>query len=388
LIEAAAVPAVAVPLLQDGCADTTFDHDWLLRAMHAGAAGPAPLELQALHSTVEAWFSPAALEELLGAPASNAQSLALEWLGGPGKRWRPFLAAGVHAALACDGDVAPPALRSLALAVECFHKASLIHDDIEDSDEFRYGRATVHKAHGVPIALNVGDLLLGEGYRLIAACGLEGATVRLLLEVASQAHRDLCLGQGQELWWLRNPRPLSVAEVVEIFAGKTAPAFEVALRFGAACAGQEEQVRAVLTRYSRHLGIAYQIQDDLADLRDGDGAAGDLAAQRPSILLALAYEAADQQDRATLEQVWRRQLPGGNGTLDAILARTAAPLRARQMLAEQISEAMAALSQLQQPRLKQLLRQVAVRIFHKWLPPVEGADEPRMGLTPDHPQGP
>ena len=54
--------------------------------------------------------------------------------------------------------------------MECFHKASLIHDDIEDDDAQRYGEPTLHVEHGVPVALNVGDLLIGEGYRLLAEC--------------------------------------------------------------------------------------------------------------------------------------------------------------------------------------------------------------------------
>ena len=62
----------------------------------------------------------------------------------------------------------PEDLRKVAVAVECFHKASLIHDDIEDNDALRYGEKTLHEEHGVAVALNVGDLLIGEGYRLLA----------------------------------------------------------------------------------------------------------------------------------------------------------------------------------------------------------------------------
>ena len=56
----------------------------------------------------------------------------------------------------------------MALAIEALHKASLVHDDIEDDDEFRYGRPTLHRVHGVAQAVNVGDFLIGLGYRLIA----------------------------------------------------------------------------------------------------------------------------------------------------------------------------------------------------------------------------
>ena len=56
-----------------------------------------------------------------------------------------------------------------AIAVECFHKASLVHDDIQDKDEERYGQPTVHARYGEAMAINIGDLLLGEGYRLLAS---------------------------------------------------------------------------------------------------------------------------------------------------------------------------------------------------------------------------
>ena len=77
----------------------------------------------------------------------------------------------------------------------------------------------------------------------------------------------MCLGQGSELAWMRTPTPLTVAEVLDIFRMKTAPAFEVALSLGAILAGCDEQVHEVLRQYSESLGIAYQIRDDLDDLR-------------------------------------------------------------------------------------------------------------------------
>ena len=68
------------------------------------------------------------------------------------------------------------------MAVECFHKASLIHDDIEDGDDRRYGQPALHTEHGVPVALNVGDFLLGEGYRLIGEIEVDDATKVAMLQ--------------------------------------------------------------------------------------------------------------------------------------------------------------------------------------------------------------
>ena len=121
-----------------------------------------------LRKQVEAWFTPEALVELLGDPESDAASVAQAWLQQDGRRWRPFLTAGVCASL--QAPRAPSRdVRRLAVAVECFHKASLIHDDIEDGDTVRYGLPTLHARLGLPVALNAGDYLLGEGYRQIGA---------------------------------------------------------------------------------------------------------------------------------------------------------------------------------------------------------------------------
>src|SRR5712675_3437137 len=117
-----------------------------------------------------------------------------------------------------------------------------------------------------------------------------------MLLVAAEGQRQLCRGQGAELCWAREPAPLGSLQVLDIFRQKTAPAFEVALRLGALYAGtdQHEEVSDVLRVYSEALGIAYQIRDDLSDL-GSKGETDDIQGLRPSLLLAVAYERA--QDR-------------------------------------------------------------------------------------------
>src|SRR6185295_13602189 len=108
----------------------------------------------------------------------------------------------------------PDGLRKVAVAVECFHKASLVHDDIEDNDAERYGEQTLHARHGVPIALNVGDLLIGEGYRLIACSGAGSQEIAKMIRIAAEGQRELCLGQGAELAWQTARKPLTSMEVL------------------------------------------------------------------------------------------------------------------------------------------------------------------------------
>src|SRR4051812_5835996 len=145
-MESAAIPGVAIPLLQDDCKDTTIDLDWVWDTIHLTSDDRTyRLNLDTLRAEVDAWFAPHALAEILGTPKSRTEKIAHEWLAQDGKRWRPFLAACAYKALREDEEAdvpLPRGLRTLALAVECFHKASLVHDDIEDGDALRYGEPT------------------------------------------------------------------------------------------------------------------------------------------------------------------------------------------------------------------------------------------------------
>ncbi len=225
-LEAAAIPGVAIPLLQDDCKDTGVDLDWVWDVIHLTSDDKTRrLDLDGLRREVESWFEPPALDEVFGTkPGSDTERTARCWLAKAGKRWRPFLTVCAFRALCDDQEAALPAdLRKLAVAVECFHKASLIHDDIEDGDSMRYGELALHAEHGVPIALNVGDLLIGEGYRLISECQAPADIRARMIQIASRGHCTLCLGQGAELEWMRAPAPLSSVQVLEIFRQKDRP---------------------------------------------------------------------------------------------------------------------------------------------------------------------
>src|SRR5262245_13593360 len=222
-MEAAAIPGVAIPLLQDDCIDTTVDLDWVWEYIHLSSDDRTRrLDLGALRDDVDFWFSPGSLELIMGRSQGETERIAREWLGRAGKRWRPFLTVAAYQALHGDASAPlPDDLRKVAVAVECFHKASLIHDDIEDNDALRYGEKTVHAEHGVAVALNVGDLLIGEGYRLLASCHLSAEQRVRMLAVAAEGQRELCRGQGAELCWARTPAPLKTTEVLQIFRRKT-----------------------------------------------------------------------------------------------------------------------------------------------------------------------
>src|SRR5262245_46111931 len=197
-MEAAAIPGVAVPLLQDDCIDTTVDLDWVWEYIHLTSDDQTRrLDLSALRDEVDFWFTPASLELIMGTAEGDTERIARDWLARAGKRWRPFLTvAGYQALRETPGAPLPEDIRKVAVAIECFHKASLIHDDIEDDDKERYGEKTLHEEYGVPVALNVGDLLVGEGYRLIASSKTSAEQKAAMIRVASEGQRQLCRGQG------------------------------------------------------------------------------------------------------------------------------------------------------------------------------------------------
>ena len=368
-MEAAAIPGVAVPLLQDDCIDTTVDLDWVWEYIHLTSDDQTRrMDLGALRDEVDFWFSPASLDVIMGNGVGESEKIAREWLMRAGKRWRPFLAVSAFQALRNDTNAPlPDDVKKIAVAVECFHKASLIHDDIEDNDALRYGEKTLHEEYGVAVALNVGDLLIGEGYRLLASCKVSAEQRVEMLRVASEGQRQLCRGQGAELCWARNPAALTSPQVLEIFSQKTAPAFEVALRLGAIYAGVEahEEVGDVLKTYSEALGIAYQIRDDLSDLGDA-GETNDIAGLRPSLLLAVAHEKAKDADKELLASIWRRQLPAGVTTqqIESLFVKVGADDRARTLLETYKEEGIRCLRDLENPNLKGLLRRVIGKIFN------------------------
>lgn len=368
-MEAAAIPGVAVPLLQDDCIDTTVDLDWVWDYIHLTADDKTRrLDLSALRDEVDFWFTPASLEIIMGNAEGQTEAIGREWLMRAGKRWRPFLAVAAFQALRNDlSEPLPDDLKKIAVAVECFHKASLIHDDIEDNDAQRYGEKTLHEEFGIPVALNVGDLLIGEGYRLLATCKAGAAQKAEMIRIAAAGQRELCRGQGAELCWMRAPQPLTQHQVLDIFRKKTAPAFEVALRLGAIYAGpdQHEEVEDVLKVYSEALGIAYQIRDDLSDL-GASGETNDIAGLRPSLLLAVAHEKAKDAQKVLLASAWSRQLPAGVTTaaIESLYTELGADTRARTLLETYKEEAIRCLRDLENPNLKGLLRRVLGKIFN------------------------
>lgn len=370
-MEAAAVPGVAIPLLQDDCVNTTVDLDWVWDLIHLTSDDKTwRLDLDALKTIVRGWFAPDALDAVMGPVADGDATarIARDALAQGGKRWRPYLAACTYMALETDRrndrpDL-PTAVRKAAVAIECFHKASLIHDDIEDGDDRRYDRPALHAEIGVPVALNVGDFLVGEGYRLLAEAGRPEAVA-----IAAEGHVTLSRGQGRELLWARDPQPQASLQVLDIFRQKTAAAFEVALRIGAALGDADAATHDVLRKYSESLGIAYQIKDDIEDFR-GEADSNDLDQVRLSLILTIAHKRAEGADRERVASAIRSGAAGREGELRRIAEEYGVLDKAEDLLAAYREDAVRSLRFLASPTLKGLMRRIVGKIFGETL--IEG----------------
>ena len=275
-----AVPGLAIALNDSGCRNTHVDVDYVeeLLSLLSDEVTPKLLDHEAIHEQVSRWFTRPELEQLMQPATDLTERICLDWMSGEGKRWRPFLLSAVWQALTGKTEMSTDVHRA-AVAVECFHKASLIHDDVEDRDDTRYGQPTINALYGDAFAINVGDALLGQGYRILAQ-----SNNAELLRLIADAHVKLCRGQGEELMWDKSP--VTMDFVMNIFRYKTVPAFEVSLMLGLSCTGNFAHLRPLLKTYSEALGIAYQLKDDLEDFAQDNS----LSSTRPTAALALQTE--------------------------------------------------------------------------------------------------
>lgn len=182
-----------------------------------------------------------------------------------GKRLRPVFTLAVADALGAAPDAALPA----AVAIECIHTYSLIHDDLPclDNDDLRRGRPTAHKAFDEATALLAGDALLTHAFALLTTAyaaqpALAHALVRELADAAGS--RRLIGGQMEDV--LAEKKADATADDLEfIHLNKTAAMIEASLVMGGLVAGATEAAISALRRTGRHLGLAFQIVDDILD---------------------------------------------------------------------------------------------------------------------------
>ena len=328
----AGIPCMAVPLLSSDCRNTKVDEPWvdeMIRTPYEPEAKSARTYVHLMREA-ESLFQPDNIDRnsprlreraSLGEEAVTAESvetmdriaatehIAYDFLSRGGKHSRPFITLAAYDAMTgghCTDPAKtdaisqiPDAVRRAAMSIETFHKASLVHDDIQDDDAYRYGQLAVHRRFGLSTAINVGDYLIGLGYRLLSHRDPKDeitAEARAdVLDSLAMAHMRLSEGQGAELLWRdAQDRRLTPLDALKIYALKTSPAFEAALISGIRLAGEIEKYREPIRTFSRNMGVAFQILNDIDDWTGDDNnkrlAGGDVIGGRPTLLWALALQ--------------------------------------------------------------------------------------------------
>jgi geranylgeranyl diphosphate synthase type II len=240
--------------------------------------------------------------------------LMLEYPLREGKGLRPALCVATCRAV---GGQLEAVLRTAAV-LELYHNAFLIHDDVEDESWFRRGELTLHREHGLAIAVNVGDAMLALTLQPlldnVPLIGL-GLSLRVLMEIA---HMTRCSVEGQalELDWVRRGRfDLDDADYVTMVERKTGwYSFISPVVLGATIAGLEQSRIEELAGFARSLAVAFQIQDDLLNLEGdprqyGKEIGGDLWEGKRTLILLHMMRSASPAQRRRAERILAKARP-------------------------------------------------------------------------------
>ena len=208
-----------------------------------------------------------ALAEAVAGEDEFLSEVAGHLIGAGGKRLRPALV--VASAQACahgSGSVGPDVIQG-GVAVELVHLGSLYHDDVMDDAQHRRGVESVNARWGNLVAILAGDFLLARASEIAASLGTEVAA--LLARTIGR----LCEGEVGQLRYAFNPdRP--EAAYLKSIGGKTASLMATSARIGGLTSGAPREWVEALTAYGRHVGMAFQIWDDIRDLTSTDGSLG------------------------------------------------------------------------------------------------------------------
>ncbi|MEW6529080.1 MAG: polyprenyl synthetase family protein [Candidatus Micrarchaeota archaeon] len=191
-------------------------------------------------------------------------NLLEEYIFRGGKRIRPAIIMLVFRAL--GGKDKQNAI-SVAALIELFHNFTLIHDDIEDSSEFRRGKPTLHLSHGIPIALNSGDAIYTIIWNNLLALDLPAEKKIKLVSILGRGFQRVVEGQGIELNWYKEKKiDIYEEEYYNMISGKTGALMGTVCEAGAYLAYADPESLERFYNFGKSLGIAFQIQDDILNL--------------------------------------------------------------------------------------------------------------------------
>lgn len=238
--------------------------------------------------------------------------LGLDGSGSSGKRMRPLLGLLAYASITGDHHRALPG----AAAVELGHNFSLVHDDIEDDDRERRHRPTLWALHGIPQAINTGDMLFSLSriaLHRLTDLGFPDRTVLRLMKLYDETCVALCEGQYLDIWMAGQDDALSVELYFDMIGRKTAALIAASIEAGAILATDDEEVIGRYRAFGWDLGIAFQLNDDLLGIWGRELATGkeptDVPRKKKTLPVIYAYEHAAAADRTRLIELY------SNGTL-------------------------------------------------------------------------
>lgn len=250
----------------------------------------------------------AALERWVPAEAENPATIhrAMRYsLFAGGKRIRPLLAIAAAEAV----SDAPAGIESAACVLELIHTYSLIHDDLPalDNDDLRRGRPTCHKVFGDAMAILAGDALLTLAFEVLAKLDVDAQRrIALVLELATASGTvgGMIGGQVNDL---EGEGKFPTAHLLEsIHRAKTGALLRASVRMGAIYAGACQEQLDALTRFGEHVGLAFQIVDDVLDVEQSSEALGKTAgkdAQQKKITFPAVYGIERSREMAEQERL-------------------------------------------------------------------------------------
>ncbi|KPQ01861.1 octaprenyl diphosphate synthase [Marinobacter sp. HL-58] len=228
-----------------------------------------------------------------------------------GKRLRPLLVLLSSRALGYDRDDH----LKLAAVIEFLHTATLLHDDVVDTSDMRRGRSTANARWGNAPSVLVGDFLYARAFEMM----VELQDLRIM-DVLSHATAVIAEGEVMQLMNVKNP-DLDEAQYMQVIHNKTAMLFEAASHTGALLAGADKDREDALKDYGKHLGLAFQLVDDVLDYRGDAEAMGknvgdDLAEGKTTLPLIYAMVEGSDDEKQLIRQAIRK---GGLDDLPRIL---------------------------------------------------------------------
>ena len=254
--------------------------------------------------------------------------LGFDGADGPrGKRMRPLLGLLAYASIAGDHRAALPG----AAAVERGHNFSLVHDDIEDGDIERRHRATLWTLHGVPQAINTGDLIFSlsrVALHRLTDLGFSDAKVLRLMRLYDETCVLLCEGQYLDIATSAADEPMTVELYFDMIGRKTAALISASIEAGALLATDDEAVIAGYRRFGWALGLAFQLNDDVLGIWGQEQQTGkeptDVARHKKTLPVLYAFEHAAPADRERLAALYATADPSPDEVAEivAILERS------------------------------------------------------------------